>query len=136
MRSIELFAGAGGLAIGTANAGFEHVALLEWDRNACQTIRTNQRAGMPAVRDAELIEGDISEYDFRVHADCVELVSGGPPCQPFSIAGKHRGFEDPRNLFPQAVRAMRQIRPKAFVLENVKGLLRPGFANYFSYIIH
>lgn len=136
MRSIELFAGAGGLAIGTANAGFGHVALLEWDRNACQTIRINQRAGLPAVRDAELIEGDVAEYDFRVHSDRVDLVSGGPPCQPFSIAGKHRGFEDPRNLFPHAVRAVRQIRPKAFLLENVKGLLRSGFANYYGYIIH
>lgn len=136
MRSIELFAGAGGLAIGTAQAGFDHVALLEWDRNACETVRINQAAGHSAVRDAELIEGDVSDYTFRPYRDSIDLVSGGPPCQPFSIGGKHKGFEDARNMFPQAIRAVREIRPQAFIFENVKGLLRPDFSNYYSYIIH
>jgi DNA (cytosine-5)-methyltransferase 1 len=106
MRSIELFAGAGGLAIGTANAGFDHDALLEWDRNACETIRVNQSRGLSAVQSARLVEGDITDYDFRRHAGVVDLVSGGPPCQPFSIGGKHKGFEDARNMFPHAVRAV------------------------------
>lgn len=115
MRSIELFAGAGGLAIATANAGFHHFALLEWDCNACETIRINQAAGLSTVRDAVLIEGDVAAYGFTLHRDSIDLVSGGPPCQPFSIGGKHKGFEDSRNMFGDAVRAVRQIRPKAFL---------------------
>jgi DNA (cytosine-5)-methyltransferase 1 len=134
MRSIELFAGAGGLAIATANAGFTHSALLEWDRDACETIRINQAAEHSAVRDAVLIDGDVADYGFTAHRDEIDLVSGGPPCQPFSIGGKHRGYEDARNMFGHAIRAVRQIRPKAFLLENVKGLLRPNFSKYYGYI--
>lgn len=136
MKSIELFAGAGGLAIATANAGFRHRALLEWNVNACATIRRNKAAGVPHVRDCEVVQGDVSEYDFNRHAGDVEFVSGGPPCQPFSIGGKHRGMDDERNMFPHAVRAVREIRPKAFLFENVKGLLRESFANYYAYIIY
>ncbi len=105
VRSIELFAGAGGLAIATANAGFEHDAVLEWNENACATIRRNKAAKLPHVRDWEVIQGDVTEYDFRDHAGTVEFVSGGPPCQPFSIGGKHGGMDDARNMFPHAVRA-------------------------------
>ncbi|MCC7387976.1 MAG: DNA cytosine methyltransferase [Phycisphaerales bacterium] len=136
MKSIELFAGAGGLAIATANAGFDHEAVLEWNENACATMRRNKAAGMPHVRDWEVVQGDVSEYDFKRHAGRVEFVSGGPPCQPFSIGGKHRGMDDERNMFPHAVRAVREIQPKAFLFENVKGLLRKSFANYYAYIIH
>jgi len=119
MKSIELFAGAGGLAIATANAGFEHEAVLEWDRNACDTIRHNKRAGLPHVRDWNVIEGDVGDYDFKQHANHVDFVSGGPPCQPFSIGGKHTGMRDERDMFPQAVRAVREIALKAFLFENV-----------------
>ena len=136
MRSIELFAGAGGLAIATANAGFDHEAVLEWDDNACATIRRNKAAGMAHIRDWEVVQGDVARYDFRQHTGRVEFVSGGPPCQPFSIGGKHRGMDDSRNMFPHVVRAVREIQPKAFLFENVKGLLRKSFANYFAYIIH
>ncbi len=136
MKSIELFAGAGGLAIATANAGFDHEAVLEWNANACATIRRNKAAGMPHVRDWDVVQGDVAEYDFKQHAGKVEFVSGGPPCQPFSIGGKHRGMDDARNMFPHAVRAVREIQPKAFMFENVKGLLRKSFANYYAYIIH
>lgn len=126
MRSIELFAGAGGLAIATANAGFEHEAVLEWDRNACDTIRRNKKAGLPHVRNWEVIEGDVTDYDFNQHANAVDLVSGGPPCQPFSIGGKHTGMRDARDMFPQAVRAVREIAPKAFLFENAKFLTTLG----------
>lgn len=135
MKSIELFAGAGGLAIATASAGFQHELVLEWDRNACDTIRRNRDAGLPHVRDWNVYEGDVRTYDFSVHAGRVRLVSGGPPCQPFSIGGKHRGMRDNRDMFPQAVRAVRDIQPDAFLFENVKGLLRRGFSNYFQYIL-
>lgn len=136
MKSVELFAGAGGLAIATANAGFDHEAVLEWDDNACATIRRNKAARRRHVRDWDVIQGDVALYDFRQHAGKVEFVSGGPPCQPFSIGGKHRGMDDSRNMFPHAVRAVREIQPKAFLFENVKGLLRKNFANYYAYIIH
>jgi len=107
MKSIELFAGAGGLAIATANAGFEHEAVLEWDQNACDTIRRNKAAGLPHLHGCEVVQGDVSEYNFKQHAGTVGFVSGGPPCQPFSIGGKHKGMDDSRNMFPHAVRAVR-----------------------------
>ena len=136
MNSIELFAGAGGLALGTAKAGFEHTAVLDWDANACKTLRRNKADGVEHVRDWEIVQGDARKYDFAQHAGDVDFVCGGPPCQPFSIGGKHLGHQDDRNMFPQAVRAVREICPKAFIFENVKGLLRRGFANYYNYILH
>lgn len=136
MKSIELFAGAGGLALGTSLAGFSHDAVFEWDANACRTLRHNQARGVCHSSNWEIVEGDVCEYDFGKHADRTLVISGGPPCQPFSLGGKHRGSDDHRNMFPQAVRAIREIRPLAFMFENVKGLLRQNFANYYSYIIH
>ena len=136
MNSIELFAGAGGLALATANAGFHHKAVLEWNPNACKTLRQNQADGLAQLKNARIIEGDISAFDFNEYAGEIDLVSGGPPCQPFSIGGKHAGMDDERNMFPHAVRAVREIAPKAFIFENVKGLLRDSFTNYFQYIIH
>lgn len=136
MRSIELFAGAGGLALGTARAGFRHSAVLEWDVDACDTIRHNRDRGFPDARTWNVVEGNVRGYDFGQHRGKIDYVFGGPPCQPFSLGGKHRGHEDERNMFPEAVRAIREIRPVAFIFENVKGLLRQGFANYYSYIIH
>jgi DNA (cytosine-5)-methyltransferase 1 len=136
MRSIELFAGAGGLALGTSRAGFEHEMVIDWNPNAHQTLCRNQRDRVEHVRNWKIINGDVSAYDFRQHAGSVEYVFGGPPCQPFSLGGKHRGQADTRNMFPEAVRAVRELRPRAFMFENVKGLLRQNFANYFNYIIH
>ena len=141
MKSIELFAGAGGLAFGTAEAGFRHKIVIEWDVNACATLRRNRDDRVRHVRDWDIIgppltDGDVSEFDFTPHRDEADFVCGGPPCQPFSVGGKHRGRDDHRNMFPHAVRAVREVRPKAFVFENVKGLLRKTFANYYSYIVH
>lgn len=135
-RSLELFVGAGGLALGAARAGFAHTAVLDWNRNACRTLRRNKADGVEYVRDWDIVECDVSNFDFRAYSGKVEVVFGGPPCQPFSIGGKHLGHEDKRNMFPEAVRAIRDIQPMAFVLENVRGLLRVGFANYYNYIIH
>jgi DNA (cytosine-5)-methyltransferase 1 len=136
MKSIELFAGAGGLALATANAGFHHEAVMEWNPNACSTLRRNQSDGLQQLRGAEIVEGDISAVKFGCYAGQVDLVSGGPPCQPFSIGGKHAGMDDARNMFPHAIRAVREIQPKAFLFENVKGLLRASFSKYYQYIIH
>ncbi len=133
MRSVELFAGAGGLAIGMSNAGFHHAAVVEWDHDACETFRENQRHHLRSVEEWPLHEGDVKEFDYGNLSD-VMVVSGGPPCQPFSIGGKHRAFLDKRDMFPEAVRAVRELRPKAFIFENVKGLMRETFADYFEYV--
>jgi DNA (cytosine-5)-methyltransferase 1 len=135
MKAIELFVGAGGLGMGTARAGFEHVAVVEWNHDACATIRANQERGVSPVEKWPLFETDARTFDFRQFAGKLDLVAGGPPCQPFSIAGKHRGNQDDRDMFPQAVRAVREIRPKAFLFENVRGLTRQSFAHYFEYIL-
>ena len=135
LRCVELFAGAGGLALAASNAGFEHDAVLEYNHDACETIRANQRRGYDLVRHWPLIEGDVHDQDFQTWNGRVDMVSGGPPCQPFSIGGKHGAMGDRRNLFPEAARAVREIQPRAFVFENVKGLLRESFAKYFSYIV-
>lgn len=135
MKSIELFAGAGGLALGTARSGFEHLAVIDWNEDSIRTLSCNKENRVDYVRDWEIIHTDVHDYDFNVHRGRADFVCGGPPCQPFSLGGKHRGHMDDRNLFPQAIRAIREVRPLAFMFENVKGLLRQGFSEYFSYII-
>lgn len=134
MRSVELFAGCGGLALGVARAGFHHDLVVEVDPHCVATLRENKNLDVRYVRDWRIKEHDTRTLDFRRFAG-VHLVSGGPPCQPFSIGGKHLGPRDPRNMWPEAVRAVREIRPKAFILENVRGIFRPNFANYLEYIV-
>ena len=91
MKSIELFAGAGGLALGVGLAGFKSLAVVEWDKWACDTIRENQRSGVSAVANwPEPTESDIRSVEFAHLSGTIDLVSGGPPCQPFSLGGKHR----------------------------------------------
>lgn len=134
MKSIELFAGAGGLGIGLQQAGFVPDKVVEWDKYCCETIRQNQARSVHSVRHWPLTQGDVRNVDFGEFEGKVSLVSGGPPCQPFSMGGKHRAYDDARDMFPQAIRAVRQAKPKAFIFENVKGLTRAGFRNYFEYI--
>lgn len=135
MKSLELFTGAGGLALGTHLAGFKHVALLEWDHDACETLRHNSVSNaLPGLNRWLVEEADIKETDFS-RFENVELVAGGVPCQPFSIGGKHRGMNDTRDMFPDFLRAIRTLQPRAFIVENVKGLLRQSFRNYFAYIV-
>jgi DNA (cytosine-5)-methyltransferase 1 len=134
MKSVELFAGAGGLAIGMAKAGFHHAAVIEWNSDACETFRENKRHHTHHVEEWPLHEADVRGFDYRALNGDVMVVSGGPPCQPFSMGGKHRGHMDERDMFPEAVRAVRELRPKAFIFENVKGLKRETFATYFEYI--
>lgn len=135
MKSVELFAGAGGLGMGVSQAGFDPVQIVEWDKWCCDTIDQNRKKKVDAVRHwpAPTL-GDIRTIDFENLAGTVDLVTGGPPCQPFSMGGKHRAFDDKRDMWPQAVRVVREIRPKAFIFENVKGMTRAAFATYFSYI--
>lgn len=135
MKSLELFAGAGGLGIGLHDAGFEPARVVEWDRYCCDTLRENQRRAISSVKGwREIVEGDVRHLHFGEFAGKLDLVSGGPPCQPFSLGGKHGAYDDARDMFPQAIRALREAHPRAFVFENVKGLTRASFRNYFEYI--
>ena len=133
MRSLELFTGGGGLALGMAAAGFEHEGVVEFDHDSCETLRLNKNRGIDPVRNWNIIEADIRAFDYStVKAD---VIGGGVPCQPFSLGGKHGAYNDRRDMFPEFARAVAALRPKAFIVENVKGLLRSAFAEYFEYVI-
>jgi DNA (cytosine-5)-methyltransferase 1 len=135
LHSVELFTGAGGLALGLHLAGFDHAALVECNTDACRTLVHNiERNAVPGIGGWQIIPSPVQKVDFRVFKD-IDLVAGGPPCQPFSVAGKHRGMKDGRNMLPDFVRAVREMAPRAFIMENVKGLQRKTFVNYFSYIV-
>jgi DNA (cytosine-5)-methyltransferase 1 len=127
MKSLEIFSGAGGLAKGLELTGFEHASFVEFNKDACRSLRLNFN---PEI----VFEGDIADFDLRTLKN-VDLVAGGPPCQPFSLGGKHKSHQDHRDMFPYAIRAIEELQPKAFIFENVKGLLRPSFKEYFNYII-
>lgn len=135
MKSVELFAGAGGLGLGVELSGFKPIAVIERDQWACGTLRENAERGYPLVKNWPLIEGDVRKFDFQSLGDGINLVVAGPPCQPFSTGGKHRADQDDRDMFPATVDVIRQLRPQAFIIENVKGLTRSAFQNYFQYII-
>lgn len=135
MKCIELFAGAGGLAMGVGLAGFESCAVVEWDKWACETIRQNKKVGYPLVADWRVCEGDVRHFGWEIFGDSIDLVAGGPPCQPFSMGGKHRAHDDGRDMFPVTVDVVRRLRPRAIIIENVKGLTRSSFANYYQYIL-
>ncbi|GIE34090.1 cytosine-specific methyltransferase [Actinoplanes italicus] len=140
-RSVELFAGGGGLAMGVHQAGFRPLLVNEIVKWACQTLLDNEaelrgdeeRLPLPGER-WPLVPGDVNDVKFHYLHDEVDLLAGGPPCQPFSLGGVAKGDEDKRNMFPQMFRAIRDIQPKAVICENVQGLLRPSFRPYFEYI--
>lgn len=135
MRSIELFSGCGGLALGLSKAGFHHELMAEWNEDAVATVHHNRRRGIRHVRDWPLQQADVREVDWREFAGRLDLVAGGPPCQPFSIGGKHRGHDDARDMWPEAIRAVRDTHPRAFLFENVRGIARPAFAHYLRWIM-
>ena len=139
MNAVELFAGAGGLGMGLSLAGFEPKAVVEWDKCACDTIRENQIRAFPYVAGWPVFESDVRDWvrEFCGSADAasIQLVAGGPPCQPFSMGGKHAAFADERDMFPVSVDVVRRLRPRAFIFENVKGLTRSSFHNYYQYVL-
>lgn len=122
LSSVELCAGAGGQAIGLEQAGFEHDALVEIDDWACATLRVNRPTW-------NVIQGDLRKFS-GVPFRGVELLAGGVPCPPFSIAGKQLGPNDERDLFPEALRLIKEISPKAVMLENVPGFAKEKFKDY------
>lgn len=116
-RVLELFAGAGGLAIGLEKAGLKCVALNEIDKHACETLRINRPHW-------KVLEGDIKNYDFSEYHNQIDVITGGFPCQAFSYAGKRLGFEDARGtLFYEFARVVKEVNPPICIGENVKGLL-------------
>lgn len=139
LSSVELFAGAGGLAMGVSLAGFRSHSVVEWDKWACDTVRQNQQRGYPLVRNWPVVEGDVrqwnQDFDARHLEGKLDLVAGGPPCQPFSMGGKHKAHQDTRDMFPVTVDVIRKLKPRAFIVENVKGLTRSSFHNYYQYIL-
>lgn len=126
MTAVELCAGAGGQALGLERAGFHHTALVEIDPNCCNTLRQNRK-------EWNVIEQDLREFDGRPY-EGVDLLAGGLPCPPFSVAGKQLGDADERNLFPEGIRLVKEIRPRAVMIENVRGILGAVFEDYRRYI--
>ncbi|MEL5246858.1 MULTISPECIES: DNA (cytosine-5-)-methyltransferase [Serratia] len=114
---LELFAGAGGMALGLEKSGLKSVLLNEIDSHACKTLKINRP-------EWNVIEGDVSKVDFTPYRDTVDVLAGGFPCQAFSYAGKKLGFEDTRGtLFFEFARAVKETNPKILLAENVRGLL-------------
>lgn len=135
MRSIELFSGCGGLALGLSQAGFHHELMAEWNEEAVTTVLYNRSRGIRHVRDWPIKRADVRQIDWQSFANGIDLVAGGPPCQPFSIGGKHKGHDDARDMWPEAIRAVRETLPRAFMFENVRGIARPAFAHYLRWIL-
>ena len=122
LTCVEICAGAGGQALGLERAGFEPKALVEIEKSCCNTLIANRP-------DWNVIEGDVREFDGTSYYG-VDLLAGGVPCPPFSKAGKQLGKEDERDLFPEALRLVDEIKPKAVMLENVRGFLDAVFEDY------
>jgi DNA (cytosine-5)-methyltransferase 1 len=127
LTTLELCAGAGGQALGLESAGIEHAGLIEIDPHACATLRLNRPHW-------NVIEGDLNSFSDASAYKGVDIVSGGLPCPPFSKAGKQLGENDERNLFPAAIDIVDQVRPRAVMIENVRGILDAVFEDYRKYI--
>lgn len=128
MNCIEICAGAGGQALGLEEAGFKHIALVEYENDYCKTLKQNRP-------DWNVICADVKDFSGLKYADSIDLLAGGVPCPPFSVAGKQLGKSDERDLFPEALRLINEIHPKAVMLENVKGFLDSKFDEYRTSIL-
>lgn len=135
LKSVEIFAGGGGMALGMRAAGFHHEALVEWWAPAAKVLRENAKRDPDLWTQDHVIEADVRRVIDRLpEPGSVSLVGGGPPCQPFSLAGAHAGDSDERNMFPAALEVVRRLMPEYVVFENVPGLTRPSFAPYLDYV--
>ncbi|HZB89461.1 MAG TPA: DNA (cytosine-5-)-methyltransferase, partial [Terracidiphilus sp.] len=124
---LELCAGAGGQALGFEQAGFSHLALVELDSHACRTLRFNRP-------DWNVLQENLNCFDAKPFRGMVDVVAAGLPCPPFSKAGKQMGELDERNLFPAALRIIREVQPRAVIIENVRGILDAVFEDYRTFI--
>lgn len=135
MWGAELFAGCGGLALGMSRAGFEHALMAEFDADAVGTVLFNKNRGLEHVRSWPIVLQDVREIEWARFQGKLTIISGGPPCQPFGIGGKKRGNTDKRDMWPEAIRAVREASPDAFMFENVRNLAGPRFRGYLEWII-
>lgn len=127
LTCVEICAGAGGQAIGLDLAGFEHIALVEYEPEYCDVLKSNKP-------DWNVICADVHDFDGTPYKN-VDLFAGGVPCPPFSVASKQLGKDDDRDLFPEAIRLIKEMMPKAVMLENVRGFLDPKFSEYREQIL-
>lgn len=135
--SVEICAGAGGQAVGLHQAGFKHRALIEIDSHACATLRENV-SDHPEWSGCEVIEADLTEFkpaSLNLEPGELDLLAGGVPCPPFSVAGKQLGQDDERDLFPTMLDLVDELQPKAVMIENVRGLLDQKFEDYRENVI-
>lgn len=133
-KSIDIFSGIGGLTIGIGRSGFNHLFGVDNNKACFQTLSCNIEGGLDLGHEWKFINRDIKEINFNQYEGSISLLSGGPPCQPFSFGGNHLAASDSRNMFPEAIRVVREAKPRSFMFENVKGLSRESFSNYFEYI--
>lgn len=131
ISAVELFSGCGGLAYGLCEAGVCPSLMIEWNQPAALTLLANKRMGVRHARDWTVEQKDVREIDWSPYLGNVAVVAGGPPCQPFSQAGKHKGSFDKRDMWPEAIRAVGDLSPICFLFENVRGLMRKTFETYF-----
>lgn len=128
LTCLEICAGAGGQSLGLEQAGFSHAAAVEIDQDACETLRLNRQHAW------KIVEADVHHFDGRPYRG-IDLLAGGVPCPPFSVAGKQLGADDERDLFPQALRLVCECEPTAVMLENVPGLSQARFASYREQVV-
>ncbi len=133
LKSVELFAGGGGLALGAHIAGIAPILFVEWEKNSCKTLRHNAEQSF-GLQPERIVESDIRVFSPNQIPDTFDLLIGGPPCQPFSIGGKKNGHEDVRDLFPEYLRILSKTQPQAFLIENVKGITANRFKDYVEYV--
>ena len=129
LTSIEICAGAGGQALGIARAGFSHIALVEYEHDYCTVLKSNKP-------EWNILCTDVKHFSGKEYNSKVDLLAGGVPCPPFSVAGKQLGKSDERDLFPEAIRLIEEIHPRAVMLENVRGFLDPVFSDYRNSILN
>lgn len=127
-KSIEICAGAGGQALGLEMAGFYHVALVEYEKDYCECLKKNRPQW-------NVFCMDVHHFDGKPYRGQIDLLAGGVPCPPFSVASKQLGADDDRDLFPQMLRLVKEINPRAVMIENVRGLLDPKFDTYRNWIL-
>lgn len=128
LTSIEICAGAGGQALGLEMAGFDHLALVEYERDYCNCLKNNRP-------DWNVRCMNVRTFDGKAFRGKIDLLAGGVPCPPFSVAGKQLGEEDDRDLFPEMLRLVKEILPRAVMIENVRGLLDTKFDAYRTVIL-
>jgi len=135
MRSAELFAGCGGLALGMSREGFTHTLMAEFDFDAVETAKHNKARSIEHVAHWPVEKTDVRDIDWEPLRGQLAVVSGGPPCQPFGIGGKKMGPDDARDMWPEAIRAIREAAPEGFLFENVRNIAGPKFRGYLEWVL-